>query len=213
MTLSGKEKLFRRALALGVLTVIYNLLEGVFSIYFGVADEALTLFGFGADSFVETISALGVIQMIMRLKRNPESQRGKFEIRALYITGYCFYALVVVLGISAFYSVYTNHNPESTRAGLIIATISILSMWILIRAKITVGRGLDSAPIIADAKCNQVCLYMSLVLLAASAMWEFFQIPYVDVAGTLGLMYFSLNEGKEAFAKAQGIASCSCEHD
>ena len=34
-------------------TIAYNLLEGLVSVYFGAQDEALTLFGFGVDSFIE----------------------------------------------------------------------------------------------------------------------------------------------------------------
>ncbi|MCB0685714.1 MAG: hypothetical protein KDC53_04295 [Saprospiraceae bacterium] len=208
-----QHELFRQALILGFITVVYNIIEGVVSTYFGLKDETLTLFGFGADSFVETISALGVVQMIIRLRANPHSGRGPFEITALKITGWCFYALVAVLSFSALYNLYKGHNPASTEAGLIIALISILSMWLLIRAKIYVGEKLDSAPIIADARCNQVCLYMSVILLVASAAWELFHIPFIDIAGTAGLIYYSYKEGQEAFDKAKGIAACACENE
>ena len=84
-------------------------------------------------------------------------------------------------------------------------------MWALIYLKISIGKKLNSAPIIADAKCNQVCLYMSLVLLLSSGLWYLFKIPYVDILGTLGIIYFAYKEGKEAFAKAKGIACCGCD--
>lgn len=213
LTAEDYGRLYRWALILSILTVAYNLVEGLVSTYFGLKDETLTLFGFGSDSFIETISAIGVSQMVMRLRSNPQSDRTQFEVTALKITGWCFYALVLILSLSAAYNLFMGLNPASTRAGIIIALISILSMWVLIRVKLEVGRKLDSAPIIADARCNQVCLYMSVVLLLASLLWEGFRIPYVDVAGTLGLVYFSFNEGKEAFEKARGLSACGCEDD
>jgi divalent metal cation (Fe/Co/Zn/Cd) transporter len=91
---------------------------------------------------------------------------------------------------------------------MIIASVSVFTMWVLIRTKITVGRKLDSAPIIADAKCNLVCMYMSLVLLVASGLWWLWQIPYIDLIGTAGLVYFSVKEGRESFRKARGIECC-----
>ena len=202
------RKLYSWALALAVITVVYNLAEGLVSIFFGMKGETLTLFGFGADSFVETISALGVTQMIIRIKMNPASNKGPFEILALKITGWCFYILAAFLTVSAIYNVVEGHQPKSTMAGIIIAGISILSMWALIYFKLSLGKKLNSAPIIADAKCSLVCLYMSLVLLVASALWWLFKIPYIDILGTAALIFFSVKEGREAFEKAEGIECC-----
>ena len=204
------EHLYKWGLGLAILTVVYNVAEGLVATYFGIQDETLTLFGFGLDSFVETISALGVTQMILRIKKNPVSSKGPFEIRALKITGWCFYVLAAILSTTAIYNVVQGHQPTSTTAGIIIGLISILTMWLLIRSKISVGKKLDSAPIIADAKCNQVCLYMSVILLVASGLWELWQIPYIDALGTAGIVYFSIKEGKEAFQKSRGIDCDNC---
>ena len=204
----NRDRLFRLALSLAIVTVVYNIAEGLISAWFGIKDETLTLFGFGMDSFVETISALGITQMIIRIRSHPNSERGRFEVRALKVTGWCFYALGVILTVSAIYNLIHDRQPVSTTAGVIIAVISILSMWALIRAKTYVGKKLGSAPIITDARCNLVCLYMSLVLLAASGLWYLFHIPYIDLAGTAGLVYFSVKEGKEAFERAKGLDKC-----
>lgn len=208
--MNEENKLYNLAFLLGFITIIYNLIEGIVSVYFGYQEEALTLFGFGLDSFIETISAFGILHMIIRIKRNIHSERGQFEILALKITGGCFYGLALTLLISAILSAIEGHQPTSTIAGVIIAIISIITMWILIKIKISIGKKLNSTAIIADAKCNQVCLYMSVILLFSSSLWLLFKIPYIDLIGSLGLAYFSLKEGKEAFEKAKGIETCGC---
>jgi len=205
-----EEKLLKYALWLAIFTVLYNLAEGIISIYFGVKDEVLSLAGFGADSFIETISALGICVMIYRMKKYPESEKSGFEISALRVTGWCFYGLAVVLGISAVIKLIMQNPPTSTTAGIIISSVSILSMWLLVRAKKAVGKKLNSAPLIADANCNLVCVYMSVVLLAATGLYALFQIGFIDILGTLGIIYFSVKEGKESFEKAKGIHACSC---
>ena len=212
-TANPQNKLFGWALALAILTFVYNIAEGLVSVYFGLKDETLTLFGFGADSFVETISAIGVTQMIIRIKKNPDSARGEFEILSLKITGWCFYALAIILTVSAIVNVIAGNQPTSTISGVIIGGISILTMWALIRSKISIGKKLNSAPMIADARCNQVCLYMSILLLVASGLWWWLKVPYIDTLGTAGLVYFSIKEGREAFEKAKGIECCGCESD
>ncbi len=93
--------------------------------------------------------------------------------------------------------------------GLVISLISIAAMWLLVSAKRRVGRALDSAPILADANCTLVCIYMSLVLLAASLIYQFTGFGFVDSLGALGLIYFSVNEGRESFEKAGNLGDDS----
>jgi hypothetical protein len=44
--MSSLKKYWRHAFWLALFTILYNLIEGVVSVYFGIRDEALTLFGF-----------------------------------------------------------------------------------------------------------------------------------------------------------------------
>jgi len=208
---SGKiERYYQHALYLGVLTVIYNLLEGLVSVFFGIKDETLTLFGFGIDSFIEVLSGIGIIAMVLRIRQNPDTPRSQFERTALRITGTSFYVLAGGLAMTAIYNLVAGHKPATTLAGLIISAISIAIMWALVAAKRKVGRALDSAPILADANCTLVCIYMSLVLLAASFIYELTGFGFIDSLGALGLIYFSIKEGRESFEKARGM-ECSCE--
>lgn len=213
LTKSETEKYYKIALWLGILTVVYNILEGVISIAFGVSDETLTLFGFGVDSFIEVLSGIGIIAMILRIRNNPDTDRSKFESTALRITGFSFYLLSLGLFISIIINLFSGHKPEDTLAGTIIAIISILTMWGLVAAKRYVGRKLNSQPILADANCTLVCIYMSIVLLVSSLLFKLTGIGFVDSLGSAGLIYFSINEGKEAFEKASGKETCDCDDD
>ncbi len=207
---STLDRYFQSALYLGFFTVFYNLLEGLVSIYFGVSDETIALFGFGVDSFIEVMSGLGIIAMILRIRKNPETPRSEFEKTALRVTGTSFYLLAAGLALTAIVNLFTGHKPETTLAGILISLISIAIMWALVRGKRIVGRALNSAPILADANCTLVCIYMSLVLLASSFIYQLTGFGWVDSLGALGLIYFSYNEGKESFEKAAGL-ECTCE--
>jgi divalent metal cation (Fe/Co/Zn/Cd) transporter len=206
------KRLLTYALWLGYFTVFYNLLEGLVSVFFGIHDEALTLFGFGVDSFIEVLSGIGIVAMVYRIRQNPDTPRSKFERTALRITGTSFYLLAAGLGLTAIYNIYAGHKPETTLPGLIISLVSIAMMWALVAGKRRVGRALDSAPILADANCTLVCIYMSLVLLAASIIYQLTGFGFVDSIGALGLIYFSVKEGRESFEKAKGM-DCGCEED
>jgi len=206
-----EEKYLNRAWLLSLFTIFYNIVEGVVSMYFGVEDETLALFGFGADSFIEVISGIGIAVMILRIKKNPDSEKSRFERTALKVTGTSFYLLSAGLLAGAVLNIINKNRPETTIWGIIISVISILVMSWLVYAKKNVGKKLDSRAIIADANCTKICIYMSLVLLLSSLIYELTGFAYADVIGAVGLVYFSLSEGKEAFEKAKG-KECCCEN-
>lgn len=205
------KKLYKIALGLAIFTIGYNIAEGVLSTFLGVEDESLALFGFGADSFIEVVSGLGIAHMITRIQRQPHSPRDNFERRALRITGFAFYTLVVGLVLTSLYSIWAGHQPITTIFGVIIALVSIVIMWLLVAWKRNIGNKLNSEPIIADAKCTMVCVYMSVILLISSGIYELTAIPYVDSIGTLGLAFFAFREGRECFDKAQSDTYCACD--
>lgn len=205
LTQTAATRYWSYALWLALFTIFYNLLEGIISIFFGISDEALTLFGFGVDSFIEVMSGIGILAMVLRIRQYPETPRSQFERTALRVTGTSFYLLAVGLAATAVYNLFTAHKPETTLPGLIISVISIAVMWALVMGKRKVGRTLDSSPILADANCTMVCIYMSLVLLVSSLIYQFTGFGFIDSIGALGLIYFSYSEGKESFEKAEGM--------
>jgi divalent metal cation (Fe/Co/Zn/Cd) transporter len=208
LTQSTTNKYWNYALWLALFTIFYNLAEGLISIFFGISDETLTLFGFGVDSFIEVMSGIGILAMVLRIRQNPETPRSQFEKTALRVTGTSFYLLAIGLGATAIYNLFSAHKPTTTLPGLIISIVSIAVMWALVLGKRKVGRTLDSAPILADANCTMVCIYMSVVLLVSSLIYQLTGFGFIDSIGALGLIYFSYSEGKESFEKAAGMDAC-----
>ena len=163
----GNFNLIKIALLLSLITIIYNIGEGLVSIFFGLKDETLALFGFGADSFVEVISGLGIFHMIIRMKNGTVEQRDGFERTALQITGFSFYILTAGLVLGAAMNLVLGNKPETTFAGIIISAVSILTMYFLMRSKLKVGKKLNSDAIVADANCTKTCFYLSFILLVS----------------------------------------------
>jgi len=204
-------KLLKTAFILSIITIVYNVGEGLFSTLFGYSDDTLALFGFGVDSFVEVISGIGIGHMVWRMRRNPVSERDRFERRALSITGGSFFLLAAGLVIGSVLAIASGARPDTTMAGIVISAVSIMTMWFLYVYKLKTGRALGSAPVIADANCTKTCFYLSFILLGSSVLYELFRISYVDVAGSLGIAWFAFREGRESIEKARSNSlSCSC---
>lgn len=204
------NRLYHKANWLALITIYYNLVEGVVSVFFGYEDETLSLFGFGLDSFVEVISGIGIWHMILRLRQSADKNPDRFEQRALKITGAAFYLLTAGLTLTAIYNMYSGHRPETTFWGIVISLVSIGTMWALIHFKVKVGTALNSQAILADAGCTRTCLFLSGVLLAASLIYELTGFGGADSLGSIFIAWLSFREGREAFEKARGI-SCGCD--
>jgi len=206
----SEDKLYRKAYLLSLFTIFYNIIEGVVSMAFGYKDETLSLFGFGADSFIEVMSGIGIAVMITRIKQNPDSPKSRFEITALKITGTAFYLLSAGLITGIVFDIINHEKPVTTLWGVIISSVSIAAMVWLMNAKKRAGRQLNSQPVISDANCTKICVYMSVVLLLSSLVYELTGFVYADVIGAAGITYFSISEGGEAFEKAKG-KECCCD--
>jgi len=208
-----ENRLYKLAYQLSLFTIFYNIIEGVISIILGFKDGTLTLFGFGVDSFIEVMSGIGIAIMILRIKQNPDSSKSLLEIKALKITGTAFYLLSAGLFAGIVLNLINHNKPETTLWGIIISLVSIVVMVWLMIAKRNTGKQLNSEPIIADANCTKVCVYMSIVLLLSSLIYEITGFAYADLIGAAGLIYFSVSEGKEAFEKAKGKEDKCCDQD
>lgn len=209
--ISRNNKLYAYASVLALVTILYNIIEGLFSVSFGVEDGSIALFGFGVDSFVEVVSGIGIWHMVRRIRNNGKENPDEFEQTALKITGSGFYVLTVGLAVSAALNLYNGHKPETTFWGIVISLISIATMWLLIHFKVNVGKRLHSDAILSDAACTRACLQLSIVLLIASVGYEVSHIGGIDSIGSFVIAGLCYREGKEAFEKAKAKDfACAC---
>ena len=134
-----------------------------------------------------------------------------FEKTALRITGIVFYILAAGLVVGAVINIVNDIKPTTTLMGIVVSSISIATMYFLMKAKLKVGNELKSDAIIADANCTKACFYLSFILLASSGLYEIFGIVYLDILGALGISYFAFKEGREALekVKSDNISCCS----
>ncbi len=206
-----RTRFYKWASALALITIFYNIIEGCVSVFFGLQDETIALFGFVLDSFVEVVSGIGIWHMVRRMRQADTENHDSFEKRALQITGGSFYVLAVGLAVTSALNIYRGNRPETTFWGIVVSIISILSMWLLIHYKMTIGKQYNSQALIADANCSKACMYLSVILLVSSIGYAVTGIGMIDSLGAIGIAVFSYREGKEAFEKSKGNLICGCQ--
>ena len=200
MTATPRAALLTRGLRLENLTVGWNTAEGLIAIAAGVAAGSIALIGFGADSFVETISG-GVL--IWRLSaeasgRLDDEAVERVEHRAERLVGTAFLVLAAYVVFEAIRSLVTNEEPQSSPIGIVLTAVSILVMLWLARAKRATGQALESRALVADAQQTYACWYLSVVTLAGLGLNTLFGWWWADPVAALGIVGLLVREGLEA---------------
>lgn len=199
---------------LAYFTVIYNLLEGIISIYFGLNNESFALAGFGVDSLIEVGSALLVIWRLKSDFDHGSPMSLQAEKKATLGIGILFVLLALLTGVAAATQLLQHHHPDSTIPGVIVSLISLSFMFYLWKAKLRVARELDSKTLEADASCSLACIKLSFILFIGSLLyWQFPLLWWADSAATIGLSVLIFREGWESIQnsrKENFTGGCGC---
>lgn len=201
----NRASLHRRALLLEWITVSWNVLEAVIALTAGVLAGSKALIGFGADSLIETVSAVTLLWRLYRSGPQADSaEHGRVEKRALYLVAATFFLLAVFITLGSGRALLAKTPPETSMVGLILSVLSLLVMPVLAFAKQRTGRALGSKALQADAKETWVCAWLSLALLAGVGLYLLNGWWWADPVGALAMVPVILWQGWVTFGEAKG---------
>jgi cation diffusion facilitator family transporter len=204
LSLDRRRALHRRALRLEYFTVGWNLIEGVVAIGAGLLAGSVALIGFGVDSSIEVISALGLLWRLR--KAGPDAtvaeERGA-ERRALYVVAATFFLLAAYIAYEAEMALLGREEPDRSAVGLVLSVLSLAIMPVLAYGKQRTGRELGSRALVADSVETWVCSYLSLALLAGVGLHELFGWWWADPVGALAMLPVIVWQGWETLGEAR----------
>jgi divalent metal cation (Fe/Co/Zn/Cd) transporter len=145
-----RQAVAARGKRLEYFTVAWNCVEGLVALIAGALAGSISLVGFGIDSFIEVTSGSTLLRR-MTVDRE-EQTRERNERLSLRIVGVCFLALSAYIAYESISDLVTRKAPERSIPGIILASVSLVAMPILSRAKKTVGKELGSAAMHVDAR-------------------------------------------------------------
>jgi len=196
--------LHRRALWLEYFTIGWNVVEAVVAIGAGLISGSVALVGFGVDSGIEVISAVGLLWRLR--KAGPDAavaDESAAERRALHIVAGTFFLLSGYVGVEAIRALIDGEEPLTSPVGLILAVLSLGIMPVLAYAKQRTGRQMDSLALVADSVETWVCSYLSLALLVGVGLHALFGWWWADPVGALLMLPVILWQGWETLAEAR----------
>jgi cation diffusion facilitator family transporter len=185
-------------------TVAWNVVEGVVAIVAGLLTGSVSLFGFGADSFIEVISAIALLWRLRKAGPNASAEeRGEAERRALYLVAATFFLLAAYIAYEAAGALLSGEGPEDSTVGLVLSVVSLLVMPALAYGKQRTGREMGSEALEADAVETWVCSYLSLALLGGVGLNAGFGWWWADPVGALAMLPVIVWQGWETLGEAR----------
>lgn len=157
------------------------------------------ILSFGADSFVELLSATVVL-----LQFTPTFAIS--EHKAARASGVLLFLLAFVVTGMAVVTLALRIHPEVSRAGIAITIAALIVMPTLAKLKRREARRSNNVALAADAVQSATCAYLAMIALAGLACNAAFHIPWIDSVAALAAIPILIKEGRSAW---RGQA-CGC---
>ena len=124
--------LHHRAIWLEYFTVGWNVIEAVVAIAAGIIAGSIALIGFGVDSAIEVISAVGLLWRLHKAGPHaPVTEEGEAEKRALYVVAATFFLLATYIAYYAISALIQREEPLTSPAGIVLSVLSLAVMPVL----------------------------------------------------------------------------------
>jgi divalent metal cation (Fe/Co/Zn/Cd) transporter len=187
--------------------MIYNSLEAIVALVAGALASSIALTGFGLDSVIELGASLTAL---WRLRADVDiERRTRAEGVSLRVIGVLFLALAAYVGLDAARALYRREIPNESIAGIVIATLSVIVMPLLARAKRRIAIQLGSGALAAESKQTSLCAYLSAILLAGLILNAIRGWWWADPIAALAMVPIIAREGVEGIRGRSECCDCA----
>ena len=199
--MTATTALLARGRRLEVFTLAWNVIEAIVAGLAGLAAGSTALIGFGLDSLIESLSG-GVL-----LWRLQDGRAGEARERiAQRLVAMSFVALAGYVTVESVLTLSSRSEPDASLVGIVLATLSVIVMPILARAKRSVAAGLGSPALTADSRQTDLCAYLSAILLVGLGLNALLGWWWADPAAALAMVPIMVYEARRSWRGD----SCAC---
>lgn len=204
-------RLKRRALVLSILSLAYNVLEGLVAVWLGWLAGSIALIGFALDSLAESLSAAVMVWRFGHRRQMTEDEEDQVEGRAVVLVGWTFLILGGYVMYESLTKLFAHEPPSPSFWGMVMAAVSLVIMPGLAYWKRRLGEALGSRCLVADSKETLVCSWLSASLLAGLGLNYLWGLWWADPVVGLVIVFYLFREGYELLmgeAEGEGCGGC-----
>lgn len=183
----------RKGRLLERVTVSWNFVEAFVSVGLGIFTSSALLLGFGLDAIVEASSGLILLWRLQHGEKGEEREK-----LAHQLVGISLLVLAAFVSYKAIETLVTHTEPDESIYGIIVASVSIVIMPMLARAKRKVAAVLQSNALHADSKQTDICAYLSVIVIVGLGLNYLFGWWWADPIAALCMVPIIGYEGVQA---------------
>ena len=214
MHLQSRQGQIRVGIWIELIALLWMVIEASVAVATGFTTSSVSLEGFGIDSIIELVSGSILLwRLLVEQRGSPIEAVSKAERRASWITGISLFGLALYIAVDSTLALLTQKHPQISHWGIGLAVAAAIIMPLLWQGKLRVAKRIGSAALKADAVCSATCAYMSFTLLVGLILNTFFGFWWADAVAALALVYFILQEAREALQEARTGETCNCGND
>ena len=204
----GRDAVVRKAQRLNILTIGWNVVEGMVAVVAGLLAGSISLVGFGLDSGIEVSAALILAWRLAQERSQGCTQEA--DRRATRAIAVSFLALAAYVGVESTRDLLGHVQPEASLPGIVLAALSLLVMPLLARAKRKVAPVLGSRAAVSEADQTSLCAWLSAVLLVGLAANAALGWWWADPTAGLAIAGLAAVEGVRTW-RAESLADTCCD--
>jgi divalent metal cation (Fe/Co/Zn/Cd) transporter len=179
------------------LTLAWMLIECAVALLAALRAHSVALLAFGADSFVELLSAVVVLLQFTPRRMLSKAAAERAAAALLYVLA----AVVAGLAVASW------HAPaETSPLGIAITALALVVMPVLAALKRREARRISNGALAADAAQSATCAYLAAVTLAGLAANALWHIAWLDSVAALAAVPILVVEARRAWRGE----SCGC---
>ena len=204
---TARDRALTSARRLNAATIGWNVVEAVVALSAAIAAGSISLLAFGLDSCIEVSGALVLTWRLARERR--EGCRQPDDRRATRVLAFCFFALAAYVGIQSVLSLVRHDEPKVSMVGIVLASLSLLVMPLLARAKRRLAPLLGSRAQEREAEQTKLCAILSAVVLVGLGLNAAFGWWWADPVAALVVAGLAAVEGMRSW-RAESLEDTCC---
>ena len=194
---ANRAQQVKRARQLALITIGWNLFEGIAALALGSMAGSIALLGFGLDSAIETASAAVVGWRFSSDDNHEKTERQERiaakTVGALLLCLACYVAFEAIRKLTG-----TEAPAKESILGIGLTLAALVIMPLLANAKYKSARSLNSAAMKAEAFQSLTCAWLAASTLLGLVLNALFHWTWADPAAALLFVPAIIKEATEA---------------
>jgi divalent metal cation (Fe/Co/Zn/Cd) transporter len=189
----------RAGVRIEMITVAWMAVEAALAIGAGVLARSVLLTAFGLDSVIELISGAVLLWRLTIEAHEGETERvERIEIKATGLSAVLLILLCLYVAASSVLGLVLGVKPAGSVVGIAVSGAAIVIMPLLVWAKRSVNRRIDSSALTADIAETLTCAYLAGATLAGVLLNTLFHIWWAEYLAAFVLLFWLVRETREA---------------